>query len=165
MGRGGYRSGAGRPGWRVKVDACERADALGIVASRNQIAELVHVPCHFGGERSSFLCPSCGRRCRFLYRPPGQWHFECRECLDLAYPVENESRVHRLRRRQRKLEARLGPHHSKPERMHWRRFWRLREAIEAIDRKLDRILSGQLARIRARRGHRDDAHEPQGRRK
>lgn len=54
--------------------------------------------CHFGGRRWWFICPlavngtPCLRRCRFLYLPPGQTYYGCRECYDLTYESRQRHR-------------------------------------------------------------------------
>jgi hypothetical protein len=48
--------------------------------------------CNYGGKRLWFQCPSCLRRCRVLYfNQMGNFPdtFQCRECLNLAYPSQN----------------------------------------------------------------------------
>ena len=44
-------------------------------------------PCHFGGERLWFQCPTpgCHRRAAKLYL--GARVFACRRCYNLAYPL------------------------------------------------------------------------------
>ena len=64
-------------------------------------------PCHFGGTRAWFRCPSprCGRRVAILYK--GQF-FACRHCLQLAYVSQSERREERLGRKADKIRERLG---------------------------------------------------------
>jgi len=45
--------------------------------------KLDRTPCNYGGERSWFICPFCGRRCAVLYID-GK-HPACRKCYDLTY--------------------------------------------------------------------------------
>lgn len=45
-------------------------------------------PCHYGGFRYWFICPSYGRRCGKVYS--GKLGLECRECCDLNY-LDNRS--------------------------------------------------------------------------
>ncbi len=49
-------------------------------------------PCYFGRHRWWFRCPSCDRRCRIVYLPPGQKYFACRICHNLTYTSQQESR-------------------------------------------------------------------------
>lgn len=149
MSLGGEREGAGRPGWRLKIESCERAAVYVAMSDRvhigDQEIEIERVPCHFGGTRPYFLCPSCARRCLYLYRPPGNWSFDCRRCLDLGYAVECEPALYALVRERRKLQARLGPpHRSKPRGMHWRTYWPVYNRLEAIDAELRKYLAARL---------------------
>lgn len=59
--------------------------------SISERVELSTVPNHYGGSRPYFLCPGCGRRVRFLYRPLEQLRFRCRSCWRLNYPSQQES--------------------------------------------------------------------------
>ena len=52
--------------------------------------ELSKVSNRYGGKRAYFLCPDCGRRVRFLYRPQGLGLFRCRNCYRLNYPSQQE---------------------------------------------------------------------------
>jgi hypothetical protein len=68
---------------------------------------LERMPCRFGGERTYFTCPDCGRRCERLFGLDRAGRFACRLCLRLGYASESESHEDRAWRRQRKLEAQL----------------------------------------------------------
>ena len=46
---------------------------------------------YFGGRRWWFTCPSCRRRAKKLYLPPGSWYFRCRTCHNLTYEACRES--------------------------------------------------------------------------
>jgi hypothetical protein len=89
--------------------------------------------CHFGGARPWFVCPGCWRRRAALYYAGTL--LNCRVCLRLAYPVENEAAMDRALRRAFKIRERLGqtrggvlsPFPDKPPGMHWRTFIRLFE--------------------------------------
>ncbi len=50
-------------------------------------------PCFFGNSRWWFNCPSCYRRCRLLYLPPGQKYFACRVCYKLTYQSQQEGKT------------------------------------------------------------------------
>ena len=60
-------------------------------------------PCNYGGTRTWFLCPRCGRRVGVLF---GGKRFLCRHCQGVAYAVENENRLDRLLRRSNMLRER-----------------------------------------------------------
>ncbi len=52
--------------------------------------ELSHIPSGFGGTRSCWRCPNCGRRVRYLYFKG--WGFLCRECAKLNYRSQQRTR-------------------------------------------------------------------------
>lgn len=85
-----------------------------------------------GGARAWLVCPGCGRRRVYLYY--SGWSFECRDCLQLHYPVEHESPFDRAIRRALRLRHKLGwggdllaPLGQRPKGMHHRTFRCLRE--------------------------------------
>ena len=97
---------------------------------------LVRTPCHYGGFRVWFLCPSCARRVAILY---GGAKFVCRHCRDLAYPVQRETDNDRVIRRADTIRKRLGwgagilnPTGWKPKGMRWATFWRLWEEYHRL---------------------------------
>ena len=61
--------------------------------------DIVSTDCNYGGTRYWFLCPLwkngqyCGRRVRKLYKRGD--YFGCRQCLQLAYPSQNENPTYR----------------------------------------------------------------------
>lgn len=93
--------------------------------------------CQFGGERSWFICPGCGRRRAVLYSPNGR--FRCRVCHDLAYESTREKPGDRAQRRADKLWIRLGGDMykgrgwrslpTKPKGMRWTTFHRLQHQL------------------------------------
>ena len=101
----------------------------------DELVALDRTPCHYGGSRTWFLCPRCGRRVGVLF---GGKRFLCRYCHGVAYAVENEDAMSRLLRRSDKLreriKARAGtayPVMFKPKHMHQRTFdiirWKIHE--------------------------------------
>ena len=102
---------------------------------------LASTPCHFGGVRWWFTCPSCGRRVGILYLPSGGKLFRCRHCYDLSYQSRNDNR--------RGTWGGIGYFLNRGEQLEEqrrnlkRRFYKGRPT-----RKYRRILS-QLARLRA----------------
>ena len=78
----------GRPSLQLRYRLSDRS---GNSLERRIDVELEATPCHFGGQRWWFLCPStkhgrpCHRRCRVLYLPSGETGFACRDCHQLTY--------------------------------------------------------------------------------
>ncbi|HEV2086497.1 MAG TPA: hypothetical protein VGR09_15580 [Gemmatimonadales bacterium] len=76
-----------------------------------------------------------------LYLPSSADELACRRCHDLRYASENMTRRSRLERRSRRLyrqagSAELGAAFTrKPHRMTWRRFHRLMDEAESLDRE------------------------------
>lgn len=77
----------------------------GELRSMHYAVALDWTPCHLGGERPWFHCPSCGRRVAILY---GAEHFACRHCLRLVYASQREPAHDRALRRAEKIRERLG---------------------------------------------------------
>lgn len=110
--------------------------------------ELSRVANHYGGERTYFLCPDCGRRVRFLYRPHGQGLFQCRHCWSLNYPTQQErpseigayqQGVKLLRERFKVPEEQMPKMEkfgdfcpARPKWMHWRNYMELRQQLEIL---------------------------------
>lgn len=116
---------------------------------------LESTPCHFGGSRPWFRCPSCDRRCAIVYGVTRDGGFACRLCMDLAYASEAEDPQDRLRRKIWKLEDRLdsqgmhwlAPHRGRPVGMHWRTYDRIYDRIMEADAKLTAGTLRLLARL------------------
>ena len=115
----------------------------------------VHVDwtaCNLGGQRPWFLCPArgCGRRVAILY---GSGIFACRNCYQLAYPSQRETRDDRALRRADRIRAKSGWESGigngwgpKPKGMHWHTFDRLTAQHDAFVRI---SLAGLAARLDA----------------
>ncbi len=67
---------------------------------------LTYTTPYFGGYWPWFLCPTCSRRCKLLYRRKGE--LACRICHDLVYRSQLEGRKERLLRRAQAIRIRLG---------------------------------------------------------
>lgn len=101
--------------------------------------------CHFGGRRSWFLCPDCGRRVGVLYI--GR-QFACRRCCGLAYASQRENDDYPLLSEMQVIRRRLGgtanvlaPFPQRPRRMHHRTFWnQWREYQDLADRHFRAML-------------------------
>jgi hypothetical protein len=99
-----------------------------------QVVGIVFVPCHYGGERTLFLCPACRSKRKYLYGA-GKL-FLCRACHDLTYASQRERPPDRASRQARKIRRRLGVEVGlegwigpKPKGMHQRSFERLSNEI------------------------------------
>ena len=57
-----------------------------------QQIKLSRKPNGYGGEQIFFLCPSCGKRIRFLYFTGRDNLFKCRKCSRLNYRSQQETR-------------------------------------------------------------------------
>ena len=105
------------------------ARARKFVWVRSTKVEVVLTPCNFGGHRACFLCPDCRRRCAILYPT------KCRICLGLHYRSEHKSPTARQLQKAIKHREKLGQKEggiiqaipSKPKRMRWRTYAKLRE--------------------------------------
>ncbi|MEW6380820.1 MAG: hypothetical protein AB1611_14600 [bacterium] len=89
----------GLPGDSFIILAYSVTDKL--TGQKEEITERIDIgstPCHFGGVRYWFVCPSCRRRAGKLYLAPGTRHFRCRNCANLTYRScqENDKRVNAL---------------------------------------------------------------------
>ena len=54
-----------------------------------------------------FSCPDCQRRTETVYLCNG--HFTCRICAKMSYPSQSESAHSKVKRKLRKLQAKLNP--------------------------------------------------------
>lgn len=113
-------------------------DRRGDKVSATSRIRLEWTPCHYGGQRAWFQCPTpgCERRAAILY---GGTTFTCRHCGELAYASQGERLAARAIRRVHKIRERLGwgpslsfEHGDKPKGMHWATFERLVEQHDAL---------------------------------
>lgn len=90
-----YRKGGAMFAVRLRLDYLpEPALYIEAPLTRGTVttaARLLSVPCHFGGERFYFECPTCRRRVRCLYLPYMAWRFACRRCHDLTYETQQDT--------------------------------------------------------------------------
>lgn len=100
------------------------------VPVREAIA-LESMPCHYGGERTWFLCPGCRSRRAVLFAFGG--HFRCRACHGLAYSSTRENAAERSLRRLVVLTRKLSGDQAhpactippRPRGMHYRTYLQL----------------------------------------
>ena len=168
--RGGYLSSLGSFGWQWTIN--ERKCSIGVSVHSRSVelrytkdgeayaytVRLDSTPCHFGGWRLWFVCPStrCGRRVAKLFL--GKQYFACRRCYNLAYQSQCYSAFDRslqqagkIRRRLSGGEALADPFPEKPKRMHWRTYARLRERCERYEEIANSRLLLALARLGCKR--------------
>lgn len=179
MARGGARSGAGRPGWHVRVEDLRSIDVRqlnrdgileaggGVFVWRDarhctidfaaneitlrhdlnglpdeQRVPILRTPCHYGGSRPWFACPTCSRRVALLYLTSSTG-FACRLCAGAAYTSQVEGAMERAARKQRKVEARIGAGTLRPVGMRWATFSKLRgKLIKALGQQAVEIEKG-----------------------
>ena len=103
----------------------------------DELVDLDRTACNYGGTRTWFRCPRCGRRVAVLF---GGKRFWCRHCHCVAYAVENEDKISRLLRRSNKLRERVQakagtayPVVFKPKGMHQKTFDRIRWEIQELE--------------------------------
>lgn len=105
--------------------------------------DLITTPCHFGGLRTWFACPRCGRRCGVVYFGSPSGRYACRQCLNIAYPSQSQDKISRLWDRQRKIERKLSGgmgewnRWQKPKGMHQKTFDHLRNQLYEIESEKD----------------------------
>jgi len=114
-----------------------------------------HTPTMFGGFRKWIACPGCRRPTRVLYGINSLW---CRRCRGLKYASQSEASHWRAQRKALAIRRRIGassavldgPFPSKPPKMRWATYRRLRAVDAAL---LDRRLlgaTGYLGRLHSR---------------
>ena len=115
---------------------------------------LTSTRCHLGGNRTWFRCPTwkCNRRAAKLYL--GSRYFACRRCYRLAYQSQCYgwrdralTQAGKLRRRLGGSEAIADDFPSKPPRMRWRTYERLRARCDRYEEIYDSGLWTFLARM------------------
>ena len=137
----------------------EPAGSIGVRVEQSQLAlqfaingtnaghtvELDRTACTLGGWRTWFRCPHCHRRCLVLYLRGGS--FRCRLCGRVAYTSQSEDVIGRSWRRQRRIEARLGPDGTRPRCMHHATYSRLLERLWACEEAREAELDAVLMRL------------------
>ena len=114
--------------------------------------DFTSTPCHFGGERSWFQCPTsgCFRRAAKLYL--GARGFACRTCYDLAYQSQCYGQDDRYVAQAAKIRRALGGPEGilddfpdRPKGMHWRTYERFYRRCEAYERPVFATMKRLLA--------------------
>ena len=109
----------------------------------------------FGGRRWWIECKGCGLRCRVLY---GGTYFRCRKCCRLTYESQYERiyapGVTRAMRVRQKMKGEMGlalPFPDRPKGMHWKTYYRLREADWAAQMRIDALLMQDVQKLGRKR--------------
>jgi hypothetical protein len=117
---------------------------------------LTKTACHYGGSRTWFFCPDCGRRCAVLFGFTSSRGFACRVCQHLAYASETEGQMDRCLRQVRKIESQFVDGYRRPKWMREKTFSRLCDRVDALDARMAELLSKRVNRS-ARRSKRRSA--------
>src|SRR5262249_34895871 len=111
----------------------------------------VRTECNYGGTRPWFLCPECGRRAAILYAAST---FACGKCQSLRYESQRRHRKWRLFKKALAIRAKLGgsldlfePFPWRPKYMHWKKYWRLREAAFQAREAYFAHFAGRIQRL------------------
>lgn len=101
---------------------------------------IVWTPCHFGGERAWFKCPTfgCNKRTSKLYFNQS---LACRTCHNLSYTSQRATPDDRRLLKAEKIRKQLGwvrgignPDGGKPKGMHWKTFYMITHKHTALSR-------------------------------
>ncbi len=121
-------------------------------AEWEDVSQSIHMdrtPCHLGGTRCWWICPTCERRVAVLYSP-GR-HYACRHCLQLTYASQRETADDRAARQADRVRRLLGwrvgilnPRGEKPKGMQWRTFAQLTARHDAY---VDVSMTGMAERF------------------
>lgn len=143
-----------RDGGEASIGVITKADSLrlsyrtGDGKHIDEVVRLDRTSCNYGGTRPWFLCPKCGRRVAILFAGPRFW---CRHCHNVAYGVENESKLDRLLRKSEKLRAKVKvkagiayPIMYRPKYMHQRTFNQLRSQVLEVEAHFCQALAEQF---------------------
>ena len=114
-----------------------------------------HTPTMFGGFRKWFSCPGCCRPARVLY---GVNSLRCRRCRGLKYASQSEASHWRAQRKALSIRRRVGasgaaldgPFPSKPPKMRWATYKRLRAVDAALKDQWLLGAAGDLGRLHSR---------------
>jgi hypothetical protein len=110
-----------------------------------QRVPILKTPCHYGGWRSWFGCPRCGRRVALLYLRSGAG-FVCRQCGHISYSSQSDDQIDRAWRRQSKAEAKLDEHWQRPKAMHHKTHSRIMAVILECEEQRDAALFAYMHR-------------------
>lgn len=93
------------------------------------------------GKRPWFMCPHCGRKCKFLYEYESSW--SCRQCQGLVYRSQWISKWYKfIQKEQRLLDEVRG---GKPKSKHQNKFNRLLNELEAVQTILNAAMAARYS--------------------
>jgi hypothetical protein len=103
---------------------------------------------HFGGRQYYFECPSTGRLCSTLWKPPGATRFACRQAWrgQVAYAIQFADVTDRCHLARSRILKRLGAPDGwdelppRPKRMRQATYARLESQYDLQEKKLDDAL-------------------------
>lgn len=143
-------------------DGCTAALDYQIGAERvRERVALDSLPNRYGGARTFFLCPRCGRRARFLYLRWGR--FLCRACGRLNYRSQQHTKdgmlpyykAAKLLREKFRVAPELIPVPMelpgfippRPKGMHWETYWRLYRELDRLKQEYYAAFLAEARRI------------------
>lgn len=131
-------------GWRSEAGTVVLDYSMGGRPMQQRVP-IERTGCNYGGTRAWFGCPGCGRRVAVLYlRRNG---FACRHCQRIAYASQSDDEIGCAWRKQRKAEAKLGPHWRRPKGMHHTTRERLLAVIFECESRREDALAGYLDKV------------------
>lgn len=134
---------------RVRIDLSEPeagAIVVTVLGCPAQVIAVEALPCRYGGQRFYFVCPDRGRRCEVLCLVAGR--FASRQAHRLSYAAQGMDELGRVRKRRRKLRARLDGEGLQP-RPRGRHRYDLAERLR-LTTMAERALFAQAVRRRKR---------------
>lgn len=115
------------------------------------LVEIEQTRCRFGGWRPWFRCPRCQSRRAVLYGVADDGRFGCRGCMWLVYASQDERKMCRLWRKQRRLEAKLADL-GRPKGMHWSTFRHVCGQLNTVLARQDRLFCDGARALFRRKG-------------
>ena len=115
-------------------------------SSTSCVVPVRETACHLGGSRDWLVCPCCERRVAILRLD--RWRIACGKCMGVSYRSQRVDLCRRMWLKQRKLEARLGPHWAQPAHMSMQAYARIISAIRSCQVRREAWLAAALVGVR-----------------
>jgi len=111
-----------------------RVKLEGITCSVPTEIRIERTPCPRGGTRPWFRCRRCNSRRSILYGLDEDNSFSCRRCMGLVFSSQDETKMKRLWRKQRRLEAKLTGKYrvARPKGMHRSTHMRILSDLNSV---------------------------------